>query len=1094
MEGYSNIEDKLIRFVRKYYTNELIKGGILFFSFGILYLFFTLFIEYVLWLKPASRTILFWIFIAVEVYFLFRFILVPLSKLIGFKNGISDRESSKIIGDHFPEVRDKLLNVMQLKALENHSELLIASIEQKARELQPIPFVKAVNFRTNRKYVKYAVIPVFLLFLLSITGNVNVLSTSFTRVLQHRTAFVPPAPFTFQLVSSDLTVIQDEEYTVKFSTIGTIRPANVLIYFNNERYYLQKKNGLFTYTFTNTAAPIKFYVASNTVVSDSYELNIINTPRIQNISVDLEYPSYIKKKNETITNFGVLLLPEGTRARWNVETKQTDAVAFINDAMSQNFKRLNASVFSLQKKLRTSMDYQISSSNAVLKNYETLSFSIDIIKDAYPMIEVFSELDSLSRNTMFFAGQISDDYGIRTLEIVYYDERNPEVLQRKQIKILQSETQPFYFEFPGVLKVKEGVNYGMYFQVFDNDEVNGSKKTKSKTFTYRFKSKIEVEDELVKLQRDQINSIENNVDQQQLQKEQLQKIQENLQNKSRMNWNDKKNISEYIKRQEGYKKMMERQTDKLQNNLKTLPTDTKSEKEKKEVLKKRIAELKKIEKEQQLLDELKKVANKLKKDDLLNKVKKLAEQNAQQERSLERVLELTKRFYVEQKSRQVAEKLQKLSKEQDSLSKLEVDTKEAQDKIKKEFDAIKKELETLEKDNEKLKEPMQIPAMKEEQKEVDTELENIDEQNAPSKRDAQKKSQKKASDKIQKMGEMMQGAMAAASDEMNEENIETLRLILDNLLKYSFNQEEVMNRFSEISVAHPNFGEEIKRQNMLKSYFEHIDDSLYVLSMRLPKISSTIQKDLEDAHFNLDQSIENFSENRFETGLSNQQYVLTSVNNLADMLSTMLDNLQNPTMSMPGKGKKGGKSFSLPDIIQKQSELLEKMKKGSKKGGQQKGKKPGSAADKKAQGSGTDGELYKLYQEQSLLRETMENALKNGDLNNSGRLRKLLEEMNSLENQILEKGYSSETIRKMQELNYNLLKLDSASRKQNKDSKRKSRSSETNYKGLMGKLFKDKLFYNQLEILKRQSLPLQNNYKKRVRQYFERLDKESKDD
>ena len=382
MEEYSNIEDKLIRFVRKYYTNELIKGGILFFSFGILYLFFTLFIEYVLWLKPAARTLLFWMFIAVEAYFLFRFILVPLSKLVGFKNGISDVESSKIIGAHFPEVRDKLLNVMQLKSLENHSELLIASIEQKAKELQPIPFVNAVNFKTNKKYVKYALVPIVVLFLVSITGNVNVLSTSFARVLQHRTAFVPPAPFAFQLMSSELTAIQGEEYTVKFSTRGTVRPANVMIYFNNERYYLQEKNGLFTYTFTNTAAPIEFYVAANTVVSDAYELTIIKTPKIQNIKVDLVYPSYLRKRNETISNFGTLFLPEGTKARWHVQTEQTDTVVFINEARLENFKRMNSGVFTLQKKVGRSMDYQISSSNAVLKNYETLSFSIEIIKDA----------------------------------------------------------------------------------------------------------------------------------------------------------------------------------------------------------------------------------------------------------------------------------------------------------------------------------------------------------------------------------------------------------------------------------------------------------------------------------------------------------------------------------------------------------------------------------------------------------------------------------------------------------------------------------------------------------------------------------------
>ena len=109
MESYKKIEQKIRQFIVKYYTNELIKGAILFLSLGFLYLFFTLFLEYFLWLKPTARTFLFWIFILVEVFLLIRFILLPIFKLIGLQKQISFADSSKIIGNHFPEVKDKLL-------------------------------------------------------------------------------------------------------------------------------------------------------------------------------------------------------------------------------------------------------------------------------------------------------------------------------------------------------------------------------------------------------------------------------------------------------------------------------------------------------------------------------------------------------------------------------------------------------------------------------------------------------------------------------------------------------------------------------------------------------------------------------------------------------------------------------------------------------------------------------------------------------------------------------------------------------------------------------------------------------------------------
>ena len=115
MNAFLNIEQKLSFFYKKYYTNELIKGGILFSLLGVLYFIFTIYVEYFLWLQPTHRTILFLFFIFVEFFLFFKFIITPITQLIKLKKGINEIESSKIIGNHFPEVQDKLLNILQLK-------------------------------------------------------------------------------------------------------------------------------------------------------------------------------------------------------------------------------------------------------------------------------------------------------------------------------------------------------------------------------------------------------------------------------------------------------------------------------------------------------------------------------------------------------------------------------------------------------------------------------------------------------------------------------------------------------------------------------------------------------------------------------------------------------------------------------------------------------------------------------------------------------------------------------------------------------------------------------------------------------------------
>ena len=1113
MSNFKNIQQKLHQFTRKYYTNEFIKGTILFFSFGLLYFFFTLFLEYFLWLKPTARTFLFWAFVVVELFLLIRFIAIPIFKLIGFRNGISFAESSKIIGAHFPEVEDKLLNILQLKDNTNKSDLILASIEQKSLELQPIPFVKAIDFKQNKKYLKYTIVPVLVYVISLFTISNGSLTESLERVVNHRTAYNPPAPFTFIIENKTLKVIQGKPITIVVKTVGNVTPSEAKILFNNQQYYLQNnEDASFSYTFSDVQKPISFYVEANGIQSQEYQINVIGTPTINNISLSLDYPYYTNRKDEVVQNTNNLVVPEGTKITWKIKTNQTQELAFIQNQKREVFESTSSDNFEFTKRIKRPLSYQISSSNENLLDYEKLQFAIDVVKDEFPLISVSSNIDSISRGTAQFAGQISDDYGIKKLQLVYYQEDNSNIKQQIELPITKQNIQTFFYQFPDGLQLSKGVNYELYFQVSDNDAVNGNKSTKSKIFNYRQKTEEEIEQELLQEQRNTINDLENSVQRQKKQQEQLENIQQELQNKKSINWNDKKKVESFIKRQEQYKKMMQRQTDKLQENLDEKTEKDKTLQEKKEDLKERIKELKKLEKQQKLLDEIQKMADKLNKEDLVQKAKELAQQNKQQQRSLEKTLEMVKRFYVEQKTMQIANKIEELSKKQESLEKSQENNLEAQKEIKKEFDEIKKELQELDKDNEKLKEPMELPDVEDEKEKVEEELNKAEENLKNQQQQKAKQNQKQSSKKMKEMSAKMQKSMMEMQGEAMEENIEDLRKILENLVIFSFQQEQLMSKFSETSTSHPDFGKDLKKQNEIKTYFEHIDDSLYVLAIRVPKISTKIQDDLSTAHYNLDQSLYNFSENRFNNGISNQRYVMTATNNLADYLSNILNNMQNNMSMKMGKGKKGkGQGFSLPDLIKKQESLSEKMKDGVKKG-EKKGKgKEGNKHDNngkkgegnkgnktgKGEGDANDdlnGELYEIFKQQNQLRQELQDALKENEQGKAGgkaNAKKALKSMEELENEILEKGFNAATLQKMQNLNYELLKLDKAALEQGKDKKRKSTSNtlENRRNNIKALKFK-KQFYNQIEILNRQSLPLQQNYKKKVRAYFSDTKKE----
>lgn len=1104
MSNLNRIEQKLQNFSKKFYTSELIKGSILFLTLGLLYLLFTLFIEYFFWLQPNARTFLFWLFVGVEMFLLVRFIFFPIFKLFGLKKGISNEEASRLIGNHFPEVNDKLLNFLQLKNNTETSELLLASIDQKASELQPIPFSKAINFSVNIKYLKYLVIPVILWLLTFVSGIGEKLNDSLNRVVNHNVAYNPPAPFFFELTSENLNVIKGEPLTIYVQTKGDIIPEEAKINFNNESYYLDNNgSGLFSYTFESVNKNIQFFIEANKVKSTNYQVSIIKTPSIKNISMKVNYPRYIGKKNELLSNASNITVPQGTYINWVVLTSDTDSVTYISKNKKQDFNSIKKDEFSFEKRISKDINYQISTSNDKLKNYEKLNFSINVINDEFPTIQVKSNIDSVSRGPVYFAGEISDDYGFKKLEMVYYDIENPEKEQIKQINVTKENIQSFFAKFPENLQLNEGIDYELFFRVFDNDAINGSKKAISKKFSYRKKTNEELENELLNEQQNYLENIENSLQKQKDSKQELEKVQFDLQNKKNVNWNDQKKIENIIKRQDQYQKMMQRQTEKLQENFSEKKEESESLQKKKENLQKRIEELKKIQKQKKLLDELRKMAEKLNKEDLIKKSKQLAQQNKQQEKSLERVLELAKQYYVEQKMNQIAEKFDKLAKKQEELSNKE-NTKEDQKKIKEEFEKQKEELNKLKKENEKLKRPMEIPSVENLKKETQEQLNKAEENQKNNQSEKAKKNQKNAAQKMKQMSQKMQQSMQTMSNEMAEENMDDLRSIVENLVTFSFDQEGLMDKFQKINSGHPNFGKNLKKQNQLKTYFEHIDDSLFVLSLRVPEISSEIQNHLANAHYNLDQSLENFSESRFRNGISNQRYVMTSANKLADMLSNTLDAMQNAKPgSGSGKGKKG-QSFSLPDIIQKQKSLMDKMQKGMKKNGKDgkpkdgkngepqkggEGKKGDQKGQEKGQGEpgendDLNGELYEIYKQQSKLRQQLEDAIKEGKGGN-GQGKKALKEMEQLENEILEKGFNQSTFQRMQRLNYQLLKLDKAAFEQGREKKRKSNTNLIQYNRNKAKELQfKKQYYNQTEILNRQSLPLQQNYKKKVQEYF----------
>lgn len=1129
MEHQNIIFSKLEQFIKKFYTNELLRGTIFFVGIGLLYFLFTLFVEYFLWLKPTARTVLFWTFIAVELFLLIRFILFPIFKLFKLQKGINYDDASKIIGSHFSEVGDKLTNFLQLSQDKNTSELLVASIEQKANTLQPIPFGNAINFGTNKKYLPLAIIPILFFLFFMISGQSDIISQSFNRVVNYKQQFLPPAPFEFQVLNSNLQTEQNKDFVLKVKTIGKVVPENAMIIIGDESYFMEtSKAGEFQYVIPKPKENIEFHIEANDVSSNEFELNVVTVPSIANFEMVLNFPSYLNKKAEVIKGTGNAVLPEGTRVTWRMKTLATQKVEWIDGSSKFSFAK-EENQFLLSKSITQNTDYQIITSNNKVQNYEKLNYQIAVVKDQFPTISVGKAPDSLKIEKNYVLGQVSDDYGLSKLQVVYYPNNKPNAVKRGTIAVKRDIYDQFVFAFPSNLPVEEGVSYDYYFEIFDNDSFHNFKSTKSTVFSDRIATESEKEDQVLQQQNDNINSLEKSLKTQEKQMNEMEKLQKMGKEKDNLEFKEQQKVNDFLNKQKQQDELMKNFAEKMKDNLDKVKTEKKDEN--KELLKERLDKVEKdIDKNKKLLDELQKLNEKLQKEELFEKMDKLKQQSKNQTKSLQQLVELTKKFYVEKKAEQIADKLDKLSEKQDKLSENDKENStEKQEEINKEFDKIQEELNELEKENKELKAPVDLPDTAPKEKSIDEDLKKASDELKKDSKAGAKPKQKSASKKMKQMSQDMQSSMEAGEMEQMDEDVAMLRQILDNLLAYSFSQENVMKDFKGLRRGSPSFNKNLKIQHDLKQQFKHVDDSLFALSLRNPKIAEEVTTEVGNVQYNVDKALETLADANVPKGVSHQQFATSAANKLADMLADIMNNMQmSMQMSGSGKGKPKpgqGSGMQLPDIIKKQDGLGEKMKKamkpGSKPGEGKEGKdgeqgqgKEGQKDGKEGKGksgkdgksgsgnsgqgnqdgeNGEDGEgdakaIMEIFKEQQQLREALQNELNKQGLGGQGQ--NALNQMKQIEKQLLNKGFNNEVLQKMLNLKYEMLKLEKAVQQQGEEKKRQSETNKKEFINSSNALpTRLQEYLNSVEILNRQTLPLRSNFNQKVQEYFKSNDK-----
>lgn len=1125
--------EKLERFINRFYVKQLVKGAFLFLTLGTIFWIVITYFEYVLWMNESWRLTMFILFVVVELFLLYRYILIPLLFLFKVRKGIDHKFASRMIGKHFPNVDDRLLNLLELSENPRKSDLLMASIEQRATDLKNVSFVDAVNVRESLKYARYILIPLGILAVIWVTGDVVSFFNSHKRVLNYDVAYERPAPFVFEVLNTDLEVLDNEALTIEVGTIGEVRPSDVQMVVGNERLVMQERNGVYVYTFQPPVGNFSFYLTANGWDSRRYQVSTFETPTLVDFSLQLDYPSYLKRSSEVLSGTGNAEVPEGTQVTWKISGSNVEDIDMITKDTLQSFQR-EGSVFSYQMRLFDEVEYELTTSNKKVRDFERLAYRLGVISDQKATVQVNQVMDSLNPNEAYFAGQAADDYGLREIRAVVYPSDDKQSVQRLVLDSPKGNVTQFYYTFPSGLAIETGKSYKIYFEVVDNDGIRGGKVTQSEVFDAVLYDDNQLNNKELEFQNTTLNKLGESLKNMQEQEEKLSEINQLQKEEKALNFEEKSQIKNFLQEQQRQEELMEKFSQDLNKSIEKNEEDSEMKRMIQERLERQEAEARKNAK---LLEELEKIAEKIDKEELQQRLEELGKNQGKNTRNLEQILELTKRYYVTEKASQIAKELEELARKQETLSELKLGedfSDKEQKKLNEEFESLEKEIRDLEKDNQELKKPIELDtdetktgAIKQDQQDALEEInkhQGMEESSqSKEKEDAGNNATKKQKSAAQKMREMSESLKSGASGggQSDAEDAEMLRQILDNLVTFSFKQENLFDNIQSADVDISQFSKIVKGQQDLRRLFEHVDDSLFALSLRRAELSEFVNEQITEVYYNIDKSLESIADNQIYQGASYQQYVINATNALAYFLANVLDNMQQ-NMS-PGQGSGEGQDFQLPDIIKGQQGIQEKMNGSGKQGqqsdgeGQQDGKSEGGnkqgedgntgegkngqkgQSGKTGEQNGTSesngnglgemdlNEVYEIYKEQQFLRQNLERQLENM-INESDRnlAKKLMQQMEDFENDLLENGITNRTRSKANNIQHQLMKLENASLEQGQKKERESKSNLKQYSNpITTKPELLERYQNDVEILNRQALPLRKNYERKVKVYFD---------
>jgi len=869
----------------------------------------------------------------------------PLRGIAGFDKNLSFRNLCLKVGKKYPEIRDKLINALQVYENRQHnkegysSELIDRTIVNAGESYINLDFNKAVNYEPLGKRVKVFVYSIAGIILLSGIFAAP-FRESFIRIINPGKEFPVPLPFSLTVKPGNKEIVKGDRIIIEAEINGK-SPDNIwlrLNYDNDEKIASKQMNsggnGKYVYELNNVRESFTYSVAADKkenllrkaeVTSKNFRIDVLNPPLVKKIKIRLDYPSYSKLGSRYLDdNIGDITALKGTKALLEITSNkplQTAAIQF-SDSTS-----IPMEIYDVRARtdfvVKEDKKYHIAVSDEKgITNQKPIDYWLTALRDEYPFVQIVEpgrDIDIDERMKVPLCIRINDDYGFSDLKLNYFRvDKQADSLDISSIDY-ESEDIEFGDKSPDLREIDYEWNLAglnllpedvvMYFiEVFDNDVITGPKLARSSLYTVRFPSIFEIFSEVENKQNEKISELEDIVQEGREVKEQLEEIILDLKRSSTIDWENKKGLEESIKRTEEIRKKLEQVRKDIEeitsalekNNLFSPETMSK------------YAELQKLFQEimtpelEQALENLKNALNNMgtnKTKQAMDKFK-LTQQDFL--KRIERTTNILKQIQIEQKMDEVIKKSETLLELQNEINKTIDELKEADEPVEKTLSSREEKLAdnssdlkySLEDLLSKMSESLDMPYKEVgdiidemERMKLNERMLNMSELLKQGARENAHKSGQMISGDLTEINDMVKKVKENMLSGQKSQIMSVMKKSIYDMIELSKRQEMLKNNAGQLHQNSTQFEDVAERQNEVLSGLSKITEELVELSQKTFYVTPEIGKAIAGALRSMGISLRLLEERNGQGAAQNQGAALSYLNEAAVELRNSFESL-----------------------------------------------------------------------------------------------------------------------------------------------------------------------------------------------------------